>query len=56
MDSLMLDVTTINAQIGDSVLFFGADYPVEKVAKQLNTISYEIFTSVSKRVKRCYIE
>ena len=56
MDSLMLDVTNIDAQIGDIVLFFGANYPVEKVAKQLNTITYEIFTSVSKRVKRCYIE
>ncbi len=56
MDSLMLDVTDLQVKIGDSVLFFGNGYTVEKVAKQLNTITYEVFTSVSKRVKRCYIE
>jgi alanine racemase len=54
MDSLMLDITNIDIQIGDVVLFFGAAYSVQKVAAALDTISYEIFTNVSKRVKRVY--
>jgi alanine racemase len=54
MDSLMLDITTVEVQIGDVVLFFGRKHSVQQLANVLNTISYEIFTNVSKRVKRVY--
>ncbi len=54
MDICMIDITNINANEGDEVIFFGNDYPITELAKQLNTIPYEILTSISNRVKRIY--
>lgn len=54
MDICMINVTNINAREGDEVIFFGNDYPITELAKQLNTIPYEILTSISNRVKRIY--
>lgn len=57
MDMIMVDVTDIpNVQEEDVVEIFGNHLPVQQVAKWCNTISYEIMTSVSQRVKRVYIE
>ncbi len=54
MDMCMVDVTGLNANEGDEVQIFGKDLPVEGIAKALETIPYEIFTSISRRVKRIY--
>ncbi len=54
MDMCMVDVTGLNAKEGDEVQIFGKDQPVEGIAKTLGTIPYEIFTSISRRVKRIY--
>jgi Alr-MurF fusion protein len=54
MDMCMADITGIEAEEGDEVIVFGENLPVEKVALIANTISYEILTSVSERVKRVY--
>ena len=54
MDMLMVDVTTINCKEGDSVIIFGAELPVTFMAKKLNTISYELLTGISHRVKRVF--
>jgi len=35
---------------------FGDDYTANEIAKLLNTISYEIITGISERVKRVYID
>ncbi|MBA4196025.1 MAG: bifunctional UDP-N-acetylmuramoyl-tripeptide:D-alanyl-D-alanine ligase/alanine racemase [Chitinophaga sp.] len=57
MDMTMVDITDIpNVTEGDSVEIFGANLPVEQIAKWCNTIAYEIMTSISQRVKRVYIE
>ena len=56
MDMSMIDLTTIDAKEGDSVLIFGDDYPVNKLAEQLDTIPYEILTTISRRVKRIYFQ
>ncbi len=57
MDMTMLDVTHIpEAKEGDEVLVFGKDLPVQQVAAWMNTIPYEVFTSVSSRVKRVYFQ
>lgn len=56
MDLCMVDVTNINANEGDSVTVFGEDLSVVELAKSINTIPYEILTSVSPRVKRIYIK
>ncbi|MBE9468154.1 MAG: bifunctional UDP-N-acetylmuramoyl-tripeptide:D-alanyl-D-alanine ligase/alanine racemase [Bacteroidetes bacterium] len=54
MDISMIDITDINAKEGDDVIFFGKDYPITELAKQLKTIPYEILTGISNRVKRIY--
>lgn len=55
MDMTMLDVTDNgNVREGDDVIIFGQQLPVQQVAEWINTIPYEIMTSVSQRVKRIY--
>lgn len=54
MDVCMIDVTGIPCQEGDTAVIFGAELSPSVLASQLDTIPYEIFTSVSNRVKRIY--
>ena len=54
MDMLMVDVTNIDCKEGNAVLIFGENPTVNFIAKQLNTIPYEILTSISQRVKRVF--
>ncbi len=55
MDQCMVDVTDVaNPTIGMPVEIFGTHRPVEKLAEILDTIPYEILTSVSPRVRRLY--
>ncbi|MBI1224967.1 MAG: bifunctional UDP-N-acetylmuramoyl-tripeptide:D-alanyl-D-alanine ligase/alanine racemase [Bacteroidetes bacterium] len=57
MDMTMADVTDIpTAQEGDAAIIFGKDLPVQMLAASLGTIPYEIFTTISERVKRVYIQ
>ncbi|MCF6364888.1 MAG: bifunctional UDP-N-acetylmuramoyl-tripeptide:D-alanyl-D-alanine ligase/alanine racemase [Bacteroidales bacterium] len=55
MDMCMIDITDIDAKENDEVIIFGDDYPASEIAKKLNTISYEVITRVSERVKRIYL-
>ena len=58
MDSCMVDITDIaDVQEGDVVTIFSplAGNTAEDMAQVLDTIPYEVLTSVSKRVKRIYI-
>lgn len=55
MDMCMLDISKISAKEGDEVIVFGEDYPVTEFAKNLDTIPYEVLTSISQRVKRIYL-
>lgn len=56
MDMCMVDITKIpEAKEGDDVIIFGPDLPVTELAKWSGTISYEIMTSISQRVKRVYV-
>ncbi len=54
MDMLMVDVTDIDCKEGDSVIIFGESPTVTEMAYQLDTIPYEILTSISQRVKRVF--
>lgn len=54
MDVCMIDVTDIECYEGDSVEIFGENLPVTVLSDLLDTIPYEILTSVSERVKRVY--
>jgi alanine racemase len=54
MDMLMVDVTDIDCKEGHEVIVFGKDPTVVHMAKVLDTIPYEIMTSISQRVKRIF--
>jgi len=54
MDMLMVDVTSINCNPGDEVIIFGEQLRVYEIAEKTNTISYEILTGISQRVKRIF--
>ncbi len=54
MDQAMIDVTGTDARPGDTVQVFGDKMPIEELARKLGTITYEILTSVSRRVQRLY--
>ena len=56
MDMCMADVTTIECEEDDPVIFFGEALPVSQVAEWSGTIPYEILTTVGQRVKRIYFE
>jgi alanine racemase len=57
MDMTMIDVTGIpNVKEGDEVIVFGKELPVQQVSSWIETIPYELMTSVSQRVKRIYFQ
>jgi len=56
----MLDVGELNGvEIGDEVVVFGRQgneaITADEIAAQLNTINYEIVTSITGRVPRVYL-
>lgn len=55
MDMLMINVTGIECEDGEEVIIFGGPQPATAFAKTGNTISYELITGISQRVKRVII-
>ena len=60
MDQMMLDVTGLDVNVGDTVTLFGVDgecaVSADELAKKAGTINYEIVCLLSKRITRVYIE
>jgi alanine racemase len=56
MDMCMIDISHIDCKEGDKVIVFGEDYPIQEIAKQMETIPYEVLTGISQRVKRIYYQ
>lgn len=56
MDMIMVNITDIDCKEGDEVIVFGKDNTAEDFANAANTISYELITSISQRVKRVFIK
>lgn len=56
MDMTMLDITGVDANVGDTVTIFGEDPTVTELASILGTIPYEILTSVPRRIERVIIK
>ena len=57
MDMTMVNITGIpNVKEGDGIMVFGKELPVQKIAGWIDTIPYEIMTSISQRVKRVYFQ
>ena len=54
MDMCMLDVTGLGVKTGDEVIVFDGRLTIAELAKQIDTIPYEILTNISQRVKRVY--
>ncbi len=56
MDMIMIDVTEINCSEGDEVVVFGEKPTANELASNANTISYELLTGISQRVKRSILD
>jgi Alr-MurF fusion protein len=56
MDMCMIDIGGVIAREGDEVIIFGEDNSISDIAALLSTIPYEVFTNISTRVKRIYIQ
>lgn len=54
MDMFMADLTGIGAEAGDEAEMFGDNINIEELARQCQTIPYEILTSIPGRVKRVF--
>lgn len=55
MDMIMVNVTNIECDEGDEVIIFGKQPNASEFASSANTISYEIITAISPRVKRLFL-
>lgn len=56
MDMMMIDLGDFPAVEGEEVIIFNGSPSLEDFAKYCQTISYEVLTSISRRVKRIYIK
>jgi alanine racemase len=55
MDLCMIDITNINCKEEDEVEIFGNNNSIYHLANAMNTIPYEVLTSISQRVNRIFI-
>lgn len=55
MDMILVNITNIDCKEGDVVVVFNNQSTVEEFATICNTISYEILTAISNRIKRTSI-
>lgn len=56
MDMIMVDVTSIDCKEGDEVIIYNGDYPASSFAEAGNSISYEVITATSQRIKRVFLQ
>jgi alanine racemase len=56
MDMCMVDISGVDCREGDEVLIFENFNQIAALAKAMNTIPYEVLTSISSRVKRVYVQ
>ncbi len=56
MDTISIDVTNIDCKQGDEVIIFDNENDVYQMANLLETIPYEIITSITRRVVRVVVE
>jgi len=54
MDSCMIKLNNSNIEIGDRVIIFGEKLEVKYIADKLETIPYEIYATLNRRIKRVY--
>lgn len=60
MDLTIVDVTDVDCQVGDKVVLIGEEgdekLSANEIAKWINTIGYEVVSTIGKRVPRIYID
>ncbi|MBP7838098.1 MAG: bifunctional UDP-N-acetylmuramoyl-tripeptide:D-alanyl-D-alanine ligase/alanine racemase [Bacteroidales bacterium] len=56
MDMCMIDVTGLDVKEGEEVIIFNSSKMLNQLAKAMDTIPYEVMSSISKRVKRVYFQ
>lgn len=56
MDMIMVNITGIDCEEGDEVIVFDAYHTANDLARNANTISYELITAISQRVKRIVLK
>lgn len=56
MDMIMVDVSDIDCKEGDEAIVLGQENRADIVAQAAGTISYELITALSQRIKRVVIE
>ena len=54
MDMIMVNISEIDCQEGDEVVIFGSTNSASDLAESIHSISYELLTSVSQRIKRVF--
>lgn len=52
MDMIMVDVTNIDCELHQEAIFFDIEHTADHLAKNVGTISYELLTALSPRIKR----
>ncbi|WP_418603737.1 alanine racemase [Hwangdonia sp.] len=56
MDMIMVNITNIDCKEGDEVIVFDGKHTAENLAETTNSISYELLTAISQRIKRVIIQ
>ena len=54
MDMCMIDISHLHCKVGDEVVIFGKEWPIESLAEKCGTIPYEILTRLSSRIHRIF--
>ncbi len=54
MDMITVDIGTEPVLVGDKVILWGADLPVERLARCIDTIPYELLCNITSRVQFTY--
>lgn len=56
MDMCMIDISDVECEEGDEVVIFDSNLQLMELSKAMETIPYEVLTSISSRVKRIYLQ
>jgi alanine racemase len=55
MDMIMIDISQIDCKEGDELIVFGKENSLIELADSVNTLTYEMLTSLSQRIKRTFL-
>ena len=54
MDSCTVKLPNSKIKIGDQAIIFGDENPINSISKKLETIPYEIYATINRRIQRVY--